>query len=132
MRFRLDLAPDQAARLGLRALTEVNVEDIVGAGQTGKFPVLSGLHDKTIRYVKTDTYEDWKSWKQVQADRFGDCEDLSAAIAAELIAAGVPARPVSYKAKKGTWHVVVEYKDPNDGIVKYGDPSVLGGMLGVA
>ena len=58
--------------------------------------------------MKADPHEEWQSWEAVLANGTGDCEDLASAVAAELVAAGVPSRPVAFEARPGLWHVVVE------------------------
>ena len=46
--------------------------------------VTKGLLNGQIRYVRRDPLEEWKTRNQVLAEGGGDCEDLSAAVAAEL------------------------------------------------
>tara|TARA_R110000824_G_scaffold15745_16_gene66096 strand:+ start:2365 stop:2754 length:390 start_codon:yes stop_codon:yes gene_type:complete len=129
MRLVMDLSPHQAAGV-LAGLVQTNLMQIVEAGQAGAFPVIHGLRGGQIKYVKADPQEQWQSWEAVLANGTGDCEDLAAAVAAELVAAGVPSRPVAFQAREGLWHVVVEVL----GIpaVRWIDPSREGGMEGEA
>jgi hypothetical protein len=56
---------------------------------------------------------------------FGDCEDLSSAVAAELTYNGIPARTYVYKSGGKLYHVVV--KTDRWGLL---DPSRAAGMDG--
>lgn len=93
--------------------------------------VVRSIRSGAIRYVRSDPDETWQTWERtVRAG--GDCEDLAAAVAAELRVDGIPdgpyagrpvrARPVVYRARPGLLHVVV---DAPWGII---DPSRLAGM----
>jgi hypothetical protein len=129
MRLVMDLNPQLAAGV-LAGLVQTNLMQIAGAGQAGSFPVLRGLRDGQIKYVKADPHEEWQSWEAVLANGTGDCEDLASAVAAELVAAGVPSRPVAFEARPGLWHVVVEVLGLP--AVRWIDPSREGGMKGEA
>lgn len=130
MRLQVNLAPQDAPAI-LAGLVETSIRQIRQAGVAGQFPVLDGLRDGSIRYVQADPGENWKTWENVLHDRAGDCEDLTAAVAAEYMAAGIFARPVAYQPhglSSQLWHVVVEVWDPESGTPWYGDPSIMGGM----
>ena len=129
MRLVMDLNPQQAAGV-LAGLVQTNLMQIAEAGQAGSFPVLRGLRGGQIRYVRADPQEQWQSWESVLAAGTGDCEDLASAVAAELVAAGIPARPVAFQARPGLWHVVVEVLGLPG--VRWIDPSRQGGMEGEA
>ena len=133
----------------LAGLVEVNLQQIREAGLEGQTPVLDGLIKGSIArkvglapgdpgwppdaivYHQFDPEEHWKDWAAIRADGAGDCEDLAPAIAAELMASGIPARPVAYMPMHNVWHVIVQYKDAKLGW-RYADPSSLGGMEGAA
>ena len=125
MRLVMDLDPRHAAGV-LAGLVQSDLMQISDAGATGKLPVLTGLRDGTIKYRRADPNEEWLTWEQVKTRGAGDCEDLTTAVASELISAGISARPVAYEAKPGLWHVVVQV----EGIpgVDFIDPSREGGM----
>ena len=129
MRLVMELAPDAAAGI-LAGVVQANLLQLSEAGQAGAFPVTRGLQEGTIKYVATDPEEKCQTWEDVMATRQGDCEDLAPAVAAELVAAGILARPVAYQAKPGTWHVVVEVKGLPG--VDFIDPSREGGMGDIA
>ena len=148
MQLLLRLRPDHAAGV-LAGLVEVNLTQIEESGKRGETPVLDGLirgsnarvagltpespnwPSDAIIYRQFDPEEHWKDWASILRDGAGDCEDLAPAISAELLASGIPARPVAYQPVKNVWHVVVQYKDPKLGW-RYADPSTLGGMEGAA
>ena len=148
MQLLLRLRPDHAAGV-LAGLVEVNLWQIQERGLEGQTPILDGLvlgsiarkagalpgtpswPANAIAYKQFDPEEHWKDWATILRDGEGDCEDFVPAIAAELLAAGIPARPVAYQPIPGVWHVVVQYKDPVRGW-RYADPSLLGGMEGAA
>lgn len=141
MRVELDVSPE-TAYLALRAVVADNIERIQRrrrqygyANGEAQFPVLVGLSRGEIRYVNDLRDKKWLDYDALLRIRRGNCADLAPAVAAELICAGIPARPIAYLTKgtfglgDGTFHVIVEYKDPATGLIRYGDPSVLGGML---
>ncbi len=122
MKLGIDIDPlDGPSVLG--GLVGVNTKQIERFGQRGT-PVLSGLLDGSIVYIEADPNEEWLTWEGVQAAGGGDCEDLVAAVVAEALAAGIPARPVVYDAGDGLFHVVVELTERRI----YLDPSRTGGM----
>jgi len=148
MQLVLRLPPEHAAGV-LAGLVQVNLWQIHQADLAGETPVLDGLlagaaarrvgltpesplwPQEAIHYAPLDPQEHWKDWAAVRRDRKADCEDLAPAVSAELLASGVPARPVAYEALPGVWHVVVQYRR-KDGTWVYADPSLLGGMEGGA
>lgn len=159
MRVLLRLRPDVAPGL-LAGMVQANLIEIKQAGLGGATPVIDGLFlgaelraqgifPKTaewtnivqaarangttipIYYERLDNEEDWKDWERLIEDGFGDCEDLATAVAAELLACGIPAAPFAYQALPDLWHVIVVYHDRH-GRELYRDPSRLGGMAGAA
>ena len=129
MRLVMDLGPVEAAGL-LAGIVQANLMQISEAGKAASFPVTRGLAAGNIKYVKADPNEEWKTWAQVLQDGAGDCEDLAPAVASELVAAGIVARPVAYQARPGLWHVVVEVQGVPG--VDFIDPSREGGMGDIA
>lgn len=103
-----------------------------GLGAAGAFPILRGIQTGRVRYERSDPNEDWQSWGELVAQMGrgdgvvrGDCEDLSAAVAAELLFNGVPARTYVYRSGPKLYHVVV--KTDRWGVL---DPSRAAGMEG--
>lgn len=106
----------------LRGLVAVNVLQL----QNGVPPIGPALAPTgRVRYIRRDDRERWLSILRIWAKGGGDCEDLAAAYAAELIVAGIPARVIIRKARPGLWHALVERIDTGTIF----DPSVWGGML---
>ena len=100
----------------------------------GSMPILRGIQSGRVRYERADPDERWQTWDELVAQLAkkggkgiaqGDCEDLSAAVAAEMIYAGEPARTYVYKSGHTLYHVVVWTK--RWGIL---DPSRAAGMGG--
>tara|TARA_Y100000389_G_scaffold203525_1_gene252185 strand:+ start:1519 stop:1857 length:339 start_codon:yes stop_codon:yes gene_type:complete len=95
------------------------------------FPVLEAIQAGRIRYRRADPNEHWQTWQELiqpvlsGGQGYGDCEDLSAAVAAELTYNGIPARTYVYKSGGKLYHVVVKTK-------RWGllDPSRAAGMEG--
>jgi len=88
-------------------LTDASIEDII----TGHAPPWRAAR---VRYRREGprTTEDWARAARVAARGWGDCEDLAAYRAADLIVSGVPAAVRAYLARDGrTIHVVVELAD---------------------
>lgn len=85
---------------------------------------LSGHGRRRLVYDRRDPRERWKSVRDIWHDGGGDCEDLAAAVAAELTLCGVPARPVIYVVRPGLAHAVVQDLETGELI----DPSRTGGM----
>jgi len=92
------------------------------------FHIIKSIQQGKLRYNRKDDKEHWKSYQElVEESKFGaDCEDLSAAVVAELLNAGINARTYVYKAKPELYHVIV-YTDEWG----YLDPSVSAGMIKV-
>ncbi len=128
-----NLNADEAANL-LDGLVSVNLRQIDKAGGfsgSPRFPILTGIQQGRVRYRRADPREHWQSWRELveQMQRGGtayaDCEDLSSAVAAELLAAGQTARTYVYKSGPRLYHVVV--KTDRWGLL---DPSRAAGMEG--
>jgi hypothetical protein len=89
------------------------------------FAVLRLIQTGKLQYNRIDKKEHWKSYEELIANPGdgADCEDLSAAVVAELLNAGIQARTYVYKAKPKLFHVVVQTD-------RWGflDPSVTAGM----
>tara|TARA_Y100000034_G_scaffold115525_1_gene152765 strand:- start:14312 stop:14710 length:399 start_codon:yes stop_codon:yes gene_type:complete len=125
-----DLRTPEAASL-LDGLVSVNLAqmDKTFQGEKGHYPVIKAIQSGALRYRRADPREHWKSWREVMQgvqDGFGaDCEDLSSAVAAELLYNGIPARTYVYQSAPKLYHVVVATK-------KWGylDPSRAAGMEG--
>lgn len=68
--------------------------------------------DGSVRYRREPIgREDWRTRSRVLLDGYGDCEDLAAALAAELRAQGVPARAVVRPSRGGRgYHAVVRIR----------------------
>lgn len=120
----------------LQGLYLVNLEQL----RQGIPPISAALHrgptgQRVIRYERRDREEHWRTLRDLWRFRMGDCEDLAAAVAAELTYAGIPARPVIYKVRPGLAHAVVQITAPSQlaGLVGLTpgtilDPSRTGGM----
>lgn len=88
-------------------------------------PGINGaLHAGKIRYDRDDPQERWQTIRDLWVSGAGDCEDLAAAVAAELTFSGVEAQPVIYQVRKGLAHAVVFVRANGT----YVDPSRTGGM----
>lgn len=79
--------------------------------KTRKFPP---LYKSGVRYVReeedsfdTRHVEDWKAIDVLYATQTGDCEDLAAALCAELQNRGFPAR-IRLTKRGRMWHVTVK------------------------
>ena len=88
---------------------------------------------RRLRYIRADPREHWRTIADLWRFGGGDCEDLAAAVAAELTFSGVwVARPVVYQVRPGLAHAVVQIMSgPHLGAVRVGsllDPSRSGGM----
>ena len=94
-------------------------------------PILRGIQSGRVRYKRADPREHWQTWDELVAQLAnggiarGDCEDLSAAVAAELMLAGEEARTYVYQSGPHLYHVVVWTK--RWGVL---DPSRAAGMGG--
>ena len=97
----------------------------------GNYPIIRAIQKGTLRYRRADPNEHWKSWGEMIRELHtgggatGDCEDLSSAVAAELLHNGIPARTYVYRSGGKLFHVVVKTK-------RWGllDPSRAAGMEG--
>ena len=129
MELRIRLRPADAPGI-LAGLVQTDLQQIQQAGAAGAAPVLRGVIDGSLRYVRADPNEWWKDWRSILETGTFDCEDIAPAVAAELMLMGVSARPVAFEAAPDLWHVIVEYWDGQR--LVYADPSILGGMSGGA
>jgi hypothetical protein len=100
----------------------------------GVQPVSRALHEGRVVYDRRDPTEHWRSIREIweAGDGIsgpagvgrGDCEDLAAALAAELAEAGYPAEVVIAPVRPGLSHAIVK-------VIATGelfDPSRTGGM----
>lgn len=143
LRPTLVLTGDDAAAM-LSGLIDVNVQQMRRAGPSA--PSVEGMIKAgQLVYEPSDPDEHWKTYDELRQEvaAFGfadaDCEDLSAALAAELRLKGDPsARVVVYKVPRSNIaHVVVASRrfgtpgPPGWGLGpgwRYMDPSVAAGM----
>lgn len=143
MNPKFDITPIDAANLlqGLVAVNQAQVKEHIKDGGD-PFAILKAIQEGKLRYKRSDPDEHWLTHRELleiiqspknkigatgKSVRVGaDCEDLSAAVAAELREAGIEARTYVYKARPGLFHVIVRTK-------KWGDldPSVSAGMRSV-
>jgi len=133
MNPELDISTQDAANL-LPGIVNVNMKQIrrrFGGTTPSRFPILRGIQTGRVRYKRHDPTEKWQTWDNLmeQLDSRGiaegDCEDLSSAVAAELLDAGLRARTYVYKSGPKLYHVVV--KTDRWGLL---DPSRAAGMEG--
>lgn len=100
--------------------------------QEGVPPISAALHPgsgvggsgRRLVYERRDPRERWQTVRDIWESGGGDCEDLAAAVAAELTLRGDPARPVIYKVRDGLAHAVVQRLSTGELL----DPSRTGGM----
>lgn len=93
--------------------------------RAGVPPISPALNSGRLRYIRRDPDEHWLTLREIWERGGGDCEDLAAALAAELIAVhGRPARVVLKRMGPGLIHAVTE--DTKSGLLL--DPSITGGM----
>lgn len=107
----------------LEGLTLINQAQI----QEGVRGVNADLQAGRITYARRDLGEEWLPLLDLRARGAGDCEDLSAAIAAELRhhkRIHATAHPYFVPGKPGLVHVVVKLPDG-----RTLDPSRTGGMV---
>lgn len=110
-----ELETHEAASL-LDGLVSVDLSQIQRKlnGEKGEYPVISGIQAGRVRYRRADPTEHWKTWREMGAEMkrtglaTGDCEDLSTAVAAELLYNGIPARTYVYQSGPKLYHVVVQ------------------------
>ena len=106
MRIALHIEPS-ALNAAIAALVAANLDEMRrGIGASGS------ILDGTVRYRRERPgSEDWKTRGRVLVDGHGDCEDLAAALAAELQVAGHPARAIIRRARGGRgYHAVVHLR----------------------
>ncbi len=126
------LKTHEAANL-LDGLVSVGLGQIARSSHSarGSFPIIRAIQTGRLRYRRADPREHWKSWRELMQElqrrgrATGDCEDLSAAVAAELLYNGIAARTYVYRSGGKLYHVVVHTK-------RWGllDPSRSAGMEG--
>lgn len=122
---RLSLPEADALLLGLHA---ANVYQL----RHGVPPVSAALHAdafgrRLLRYIRRDPREHWRTIREIWAAGGGDCEDLAAAVSAELAVQGVAAVPRIMWVRPGLAHGVVQVlAGPLAGRLL--DPSKTGGM----
>lgn len=127
---KLRLSTEEASSL-LSGLVAANLSTMRRTAKKGDMPILNGIRQGTVRYERLDPDEHWQTWRELKAQldkggvAKGDCEDLSSAIAAELLFNGVPARTYVYKSGPKLYHVVIHTKPW--GLL---DPSRAAGMEG--
>lgn len=123
MTITIPANPATAAHI-LEGIVQANFAILQGWAQRGQLPDLIGdIASRRISYKRYDPDEEWKTVDRLYADGGGDCEDLSAAVAAYLRLGGINAYADVYPAAPGLYHVIV--KTPHGPR----DPSVLGGMM---
>lgn len=85
----------------------------------------AGPGQRRLRYIRDDPDEFWETIRDIWAVGGGDCEDLAAAVAAELVVSGADegARPMIYRVRPGLAHAVVRMSTG-----QIFDPSKVGGM----
>jgi hypothetical protein len=90
------------------------------------------LKSGRVVYIRDDPDEIWQTITSIWSNGGGDCEDLAAAVAAELDTQGIAARPVIYRVRPGLAHAVVQLLDPryrNVRGVLFGHPVIAPGIL---
>lgn len=102
------LSASEAALL-LPALEAINLSQLQDMAARGPVPsVIGAIQAGLIRYRRRDPQEEWVNYRELLARGVGDCEDLSAAVAAELVFRGVPAEAWPYQTSTpGLVHVIV-------------------------
>lgn len=120
LRASLPLASAAEAEAALEGLVRVNTHQLT----QGYPPIASSLRSGRLRYIRRDPDEEWRSLAQIWRHGGGDCEDLAAAVAAELRALGYRARVVIRRARPGLLHALTL----NESTGQLLDPSLTGGM----
>jgi hypothetical protein len=103
---------------GLVAVNRAQIKRMKAKGMKEPFPIIKAIQEGRLKYKRLDKGEHWQTWQEmynnVNNDKLSgtieggaDCEDLSSAVAAELLEAGIPARTYVYKSKPKLFHVVV-------------------------
>ena len=126
MNPKFDISSQDAAYLleGLVAVDRAQHRRHIANGGN-PFTVLRMIQSGKLRYNADDKKEHWKSYDELieSPEKGADCEDLSAAVVAELLNAGIQARTYVYQAKPELFHVIVKTD-----IWGFLDPSVSAGM----
>lgn len=105
----------------LHGLVQLDVYQL----QHGVAPISQALRSGRLVYIRRDPDEHWLNIREIWERGGGDCEDLAAAIAAELIAVfGRRARVVLKRMGPRLVHAITE--DIQSGLLL--DPSITGGM----
>ncbi len=122
---------ERELRAALAVLTVIDLMQLKWARDDGA--PLPALYKSGVRYRREEKKscwaptrggcEDWLSAVQVISQRFGDCEDLAAWRASELIAQGERAARAIPKRTREGWHIVVQRADG-----RLEDPSRILGM----
>lgn len=114
----MTLTQAQAALAGLVAVDRFQLRQ-------GVPPIGAALHTRRLRYERRDPRETWLTIRGIWRLGYGDCEDLAAGTAAELVELhGVPARARIKRVTLGLAHALTERLD-NGTVI---DPSLTGGM----
>lgn len=112
----------------LSGLVRQNVRQL----REGERPISEALRPdvsgrRRLSYIRRDDDESWWSIRDLWRRGGGDCEDLAAALAAELrVFHGLKAHVHLYRVRAGLWHAVVRVLV--NGQWKKMDPSRWGGM----
>jgi hypothetical protein len=135
---KFNISSVDAAHLlqGLVAVNRAQIQRARKSGMKDRFPIIKAIQNGDLKYKRIDKGEHWQTWEEMMKStgnpntkgriEFGaDCEDLSSAVVAELLEAGIPARIYVYKAGGRLFHVVV--KTDHWGFL---DPSRDAGMTG--
>lgn len=127
MRVRASIGPltlerQEDAQALLLALYALNLH-YLRTRPAGTWPPLL---ESRVRYKREPKgrVEHWQTLPELFASRFGDCEDLSCALAAQETIAGRPSVPHIKAIREGLFHVVVAHEGGTET-----DPSALLGML---
>ena len=99
-------------------------DEVTGAPRDS---MIQAIYDGAVVYDRDDRGEHWQSFDELMASGAGDCEDLAAAVAAEMQLDGMPAFVGIDKSGKNLWHATVKVIQ-NDGAVTTLDPSRWAGM----
>ena len=85
----MKLTADEA-KLVLPGLVQVDLLQLMRAEAAGRpLPsIIAAAQSGLVRYRRADPREQWKTYTQLLTDGWGDCEDLAAAVTAELHLAG--------------------------------------------
>lgn len=120
LRASVPLRSAAEAEAALEGLVQVNLLQLAH----GVPPISSALRRGRLRYIRLDPREEWRSVREIWQHGGGDCEDLAAAIVAELRQAGYAARVVIRRVRPGLLHA--QALNMSSGLLI--DPSITGGM----